>query len=392
MNTLKFKVISLSLLSFLTLFMDPISAFAQSTNKEQKIVTLMENQTINHDYFAAGDQVTINGTINGDAYIAGGKIDINGTINGDLLVAGGQIIIRGRIAQNIGGGGGNITVQGTVGRNLTLVGGNLTVEPSARIAGNAVVAGGNIDILSQVKNLSVAGGNVQISSGVLGDVMAGVGSLAIGSGANIQGDLNYWSEHKATIENGASISGKTTLHITKDHERAKEASKKATRTLTGIAIFFTTVSFFASLFLGLLITAIFPIYSQKATSLIVNKMGTAILVGLAAFILVPVLAISLLITVVGFPAGLILGFFYFTTLYISKIFASMAIGTYLTNVAKFKTSPFWTFVLGLLLYYAVGFIPVIGFLAQAVATLAGMGAIILQKKYYFDTLSTKKLI
>ena len=42
-------------------------------------------------YFAAGDEVLLEGTVNGDVYAAGGMVEIDGTINGDLIVAGGQV-------------------------------------------------------------------------------------------------------------------------------------------------------------------------------------------------------------------------------------------------------------------------------------------------------------
>lgn len=386
---LKLALVLLLLLSVVTL---PVTAFAQTSSREERIVTLNKNQTVNHDYFGAGDQVTINGTVNGDAYIAGGKVDINGTINGDLLVAGGQVTIRGVVAQNIRGAGGNITVLGTVGRNITLAGGNLTIEPSAKITGNAVLAGGNIDILSQVKDLTLAGGNVQVASTVLGNITAGVGRLTVADGADVKGSINYWSEDKANVSNGASVSGQTSFHRTREITTARESSVKAAGILAGLAVFFTIISFLGSLIIGALIIYFLPVYSQKTSALITNNLGTTIIVGLAVLIATPVLAILLMVTLVGFPIAMITLFAYGVMIYLSKIFVAMAIGAYVAKMGKFRLSPFWAFTTGLVLYYILGFIPIIGWLLKLLVLLAGVGAFVMQKKYYFTTLRDKKLI
>ncbi len=391
MNKIKTKLLLVFLLLFLLVGF-PITAFAKGSSREERIVTLNKDQTINHDYFAAGDQVTINGTVNGDAYIAGGKVDINGTVNGDLLVAGGQVTVRGNISQNIRGVGGNITVLGSVGRNITLAGGNLILEPNAKITGNAVIAGGNIDVLSQVNDLTIVGGNAQVSSPVKGNLTAGIGSLTIADGASVKGDVNYWSENKAKIANNATISGQTSFHQTKEISKARESSAKAVGILAGLGIFFTITSFIAALLIGALILYFLPIYSVKTSTLILTQPGTALLVGLGVVIFTPILAIILMITLIGFPIALITLFAYAVTIYLSKIFAAMAIGAYVSKTGKFKTSPFWTFTLGLALYYVLGFIPIVGWLLKLLVLFAGVGAFVIQKKYYFDTLRTKKLI
>ena len=59
----------------------PLSIFAQTNDPTRgKTVILSKDQIIDHDYFAAGDTVTIDGTVNGDAYVAGGQVNINGVI------------------------------------------------------------------------------------------------------------------------------------------------------------------------------------------------------------------------------------------------------------------------------------------------------------------------
>jgi len=387
------KRITLPLLLLFLFVIFPLSVFAQGNSFNGKeTVVLEKSQTVDHDYFAAGRMVTIDGTVNGDAYVAGGQVDINGTINGDLIVAGGQITMRGKVGQNVRGAGGNILILGEVGRNISIAGGNLTLDRDAKIDGNATIAGGNIDVLSQVKNLTIAGGNARIQNGVSGNVMAGVGALDVSQNSIIHGDLEYWSSNPAKISSG-TVLGKTIFHKTQTPENVNKASSKAfAGFIAGVGIFFNIVSFITSLILGLLFIRLLPIYFQKTSDVVKNKFWLSILTGFITLIVTPVFAIILMVTIIGFPLGLISLFAYGVVLYLSKLFAAAALGYWISGKANWKQTPVPTFIIGILVFYLIGFIPVIGWLVKLVAVLAGTGAIILQKKYYYVTLKNKKLI
>ena len=80
------KKLLLIVLGFFLLFsFVALPVFAQ---EKEKMVILSKGETIDRDYFAAGDETQISGTINGDAYVAGGTVIVDGTVNGDLMAAG----------------------------------------------------------------------------------------------------------------------------------------------------------------------------------------------------------------------------------------------------------------------------------------------------------------
>lgn len=384
-------VLSLLLLIILSLF--PLSVFAKTNVlNTQETVVLGKDEVINHDYFAAGNRVIINGTVNGDVYAAGGQIDVNGIINGDLLIAGGQITVRGKVVNNIRGAGGNIFVTGDVGRNLTLVGGNLTLDNNAKLGGNAVLAGGNIDVLSQVNDLTIGGGSVRIGNNVSGNVLAGVGTLDLAENAKLQGNLEYWSGMKARFEPGASVSGVLSFHETKEIERTKVSPQKITGIITGFGIALTIISFLSSLVLGILLLFLAPVYTEKTADIVSRKFWTSLLVGFVTLVMVPIFSIIIMITVIGIPVGFLILVVYGVAFYMSKLFIALAIGKYIKKVFNWKINIMWVFTLGLLAYYLVGIIPVIGWLAKTLVTLVGVGAIVLQGKNYFILLKDKKFL
>lgn len=383
----------LPVIVFIVTLLLPYTVFAAANSSDvEKIVNLGKDQTVNSDYFAAGSRVTIDGTINGDAYVAGGQIDVNGTINGDLLVAGGQITIRGKVSQNVRGAGGNISVTGDIGRNITLAGGNLIIDKTSKIAGNAVLAGGNIDVLSQVRDLSAGGGNLRISGPVLGNVKAGIGMLDVQDGADIRGNLEYWSQNKVNMAQAARISGNTTFHQLQTPEELNAARTQARGLVTGARFFFTALSFLTSLVLGLVIFRIFPVFSQKTAETVTGKFWQSMITGFIALVVIPVAAIILMITVVGIPLGFLVFFGYGLVTYFAKLFVALAVGNFIGMKTDRKFTIAWAFVAGLLIYYILSLIPVVGFLVKLIFLLTGTGAIVLQKKYYYESLREKKMI
>jgi hypothetical protein len=371
MNISKYKYISSFFILFVLLFL-PLAVFADSQMfNARDTVTLSRDQTVNSDYFAAGKRVIIDGTINGDAYIAGGQIDINGNIAGDLLVAGGSITIRGNVNQ-IRGAGGNIIIDGTIGKNISVAGGNVMIDKGTKIDGNVVIAAGNS----------------QIAGNILGDVTAGTGALDLAPGTSIQGNLNYWSNNKANIATEASTIKSITFHQT----NFRQPMLKERKMLSNANGFFQTLGFVSSLIFGIILIWLFPVYSQKLADTISGKFWLSVLIGLISLIVAPIIIFLLLITLIGIPLAILSAFAYGFTLYVSKLFIALAIGRFIATKGKWKINMVWIFIIGFIIYYLVGIIPIVGALMKLIALLAGMGAIIMQKKYYFSTLRDKKMI
>jgi cytoskeletal protein CcmA (bactofilin family) len=378
---------SLFLLCLLLFF--PVRIFAETnTFNSQNVVLLNKGQIVNNDYFAVGSRVVIDGTVNGDAYIAGGQVDINGIINGDLLVAGGKVTVRGVVVRNIRVVGGNVLIEGNAGRNVSLAGVNLTIDKGAKIAGNAVIAGGDSEVLTQVKNLVLAVGTAKVSSNVLGNVTAGVGTLEIASDSTIHGNLNYWSNNKAIIAPGTNIYGTMIFHQT----HYSQPSENTNGLLNGANFFFSIIGFISSLILGILFISLMPVFSYKTADSITHRFWLSLFIGFITFFITPVSIVLLFITIIGIPFAIILLFLFGLMLYIAKLFVAYAFGKYLSSKANWHANPLWVFTIGLALYSLAGIIPIIGGLIKTIVMFVGIGAVAIQLKYYFITLRAKKLM
>lgn len=124
--------------------------------------------------FAAGPAVRVDSPIGRDAHLAGFSVHASGATGGDLYAMG-----------------GDVTLDGAVGGDLTAGGFSLSVGPGASVEGNARLAGGSVSIAAPVRGTLVAsGGAVTLDAPVGGDAWIAADHLAFGPAARIAGQLH----------------------------------------------------------------------------------------------------------------------------------------------------------------------------------------------------------
>ncbi|PIT89126.1 MAG: hypothetical protein COU27_01960, partial [Candidatus Levybacteria bacterium CG10_big_fil_rev_8_21_14_0_10_36_7] len=100
--------------------------------------------------------------------------------------------------------------------------------------------------------------------------------------------------------------------------------------------------------------------------------------GFAALVLTPVAIIILFVTLVGIPLAMIGLFVYLTFLYVARIFVMFWVGEKIFELAKKKARYGWVFVVGLIVYYLVTMLPIVGGLIVFVSTSVGWGAMLIR--------------
>ena len=71
------KLVGIFCLVFAVFILATTAVFAKDP-ESQKIVNVERGTTVDNDYFANGDVVTISGTVNGDVYVIGEKVVVDG--------------------------------------------------------------------------------------------------------------------------------------------------------------------------------------------------------------------------------------------------------------------------------------------------------------------------
>ena len=379
-------------LFFFLLFL-PSFTFAQTINKKE-VVILSKDTTVNENYFAYGEAITVLGTINGDAYIAGGNVLMNGTINGDLLVTGGSVNIDGIVAGDVRAAGGTVHVTGNIDGNITVVGGNVTITKDALVGKGLVAGAGQISIFAPIKGgVTVGAGSALFANEVGGNVIVSAGQLTLSPTASLQGNLTYYSDNIALIQPGTTILGKVNYRkIPIEKDEIKRKSKEVHSLIKGFSFAFKVYTALVGFIIGVILSLLFPRYLKKATDIIQEQSLLTAGVGLVILIGLPIVLVLLAFTIIGIPITIIGFAIYFIYIYLAKIFVALFIGKKLSDRLNWPDSYLLHLTLGFVTWVILTSIPYVGWLAQLAVVVMGLGAIALTKKYYLQTLRSKKLI
>ncbi|MBI2051009.1 MAG: polymer-forming cytoskeletal protein [Parcubacteria group bacterium] len=285
------------------------------------------------DYFSFVAEVRVPEEGARDVVAAGGVVDINNPVAQDVLALGGTVIIQSQVSGDVRLAGKRVVIASDISGNAAVLAQTVEIRPGSTIAGS----------------MEIRAKDVVIEGTILGDAHIAAETL---------------------LQNG-TIGGELTHDPigTPGYERSP------------IAWFFRIISLFGMLVTGLVLVSVTPLLVRYMVRESIKNPGRDILWGVAALALVPIAALVLSLTVIGFPLGVILGTSLFVALYIAKILVGIALGTYLIGAFRGreeaqKASLLWTMVLGIAVLWLVIGIPSIGWLLKLVALVWGLGMLV----------------
>ncbi len=336
-------------------------------------VVIGQGERITDDLYVAAGTFEFNGTADRDVSIAAGEATIGGEIGGSVQLATGQAEITGTIEGSLRVLSGTVRITGQVSGDVVVAGGQLEMPSSGEIGGDLIVAGGTIDIRGRVAG-DVSGYAMQSTLGgtVTGSVDVNTSNLDVLNTARISGPVTYTSRQAADVNANAQLAqgiDQREVNPWGDGENPlSRASGSLLRTLWALVA-------------GALLVIAAP--------RLVNQLGTngrrilrSLAAGVVMLIAVPILAIVLMVTVIGIPAGIVLLVLYFIALYLTQVIAGITIGRFLLPASWNDGSRGFhllAMTLGVVLLGALRLIPVpyIHALTSVVVTIWGAGAVLM---------------
>ncbi len=358
-NKIRIAVGVLLLLGFIML---PVGSLMAA---ERDVVIVGTDETREGSTFLAGDEVRMEGTVNGDLYVAGDTISITGSVNGDIIGFARDLMISGPVKGDVRAGAQKIRFRGPVAGSVTVACETLHFEKQAAVGGD-VIAGcssANVDGLIN-GSLFAAAGDFFLSGSVNRNVNISVGTLNVADGAAVGGNLTYISSTEGFIAPNAKIDGEVVwkpekVEVTATKQKSPWSIKGFLISLVGILIIYWLAK--------KLRPQIWDQLAQPARDRLLATGG----IGLLLLISTPILAILAMITIVGFPLGLIILIVYGILLYISKLVASI----YLADVLRIKYNlerPWLWFAVLVVLMLAVD-LPYVGWIISVAVLALGLG-------------------
>jgi hypothetical protein len=296
-------------------------------------------------------------------------VTVSGRVAEDALVAGGTVDLAGDVGDVLRVAGGSVAVRGHVGGYLAAGGGDVELARSGSVDGGMFVNAGEARVIGVVHGpLEVRGGTVRIDGTVSGPVTIHAGRVVLGSTAVLREGLAYGSSREASIAPGAQVLGATTRLA----ETA--ASGPATIVLQVPAL----VKFLGLLLSGLALVVVFPGFSRSLIAETLAHFRRDAVIGAAVLLLGPVAAVLLAASLVGLPLGVLGGLAYVAMVLFSVIAAGLVLGTLVWRAARNPGQAIvdWkTALVGLALLPAVAWVPLLGWAVFGVLLAASLGSL-----------------
>lgn len=285
-----------------------------------------------------------------------GSVIIEGTVNGDVSGVAGDIVIDGTVNGNVDVAAGSVRIGGTVDGDVAIAAGTVLFREGSTVGGT----------------VEIGAGEVQLNGAIGGDARIGAERITLGDTATIDGSLTY----DGTLEgNRDAVAGA----ITQDSSIGQSALPEFDLFGSWVT---TVYSFAANLLLGVVLVGLFPGFSRGVVDHARDQPLRAGVIGLGLLFAVPIILILLPITIIGIPIALLGGLLFAVAVWIGVIYGRFLLGAVVLSLVD-SANRWLALVIGLLIGALLGFIPLIGGLANFLVFLLGFGgaASLLYRRY-----------
>ncbi len=333
------------------------------------------------EIFTIGDEIDVKGGMENEFIGIGRRITARTDVEGDFIGIGLNVSFSGNAASDVYLVGSTIDVEGTVKGSLTSFGKNVRIN--APVYGNLRASAENITIIGNVKGKTILWGKEIVISGEFDDIVLYGNNLVFAPETVIKGSLTYNTPEEMDLSH-TDIRGeiKWTRPIT---ELAKEKSR--------IDIFKRFYGFLSLLFPAMIMLFFFPNLYRQTASIAGRKFVQSFMAGMSFIILTVITMLVVFITIIGAPLGLIIAFFFFSSIYISRIFPAIFVGRMMLFKMRERTLT-WviaTFI-GIFLFTAISFHPTAKIIINVISIPAGFGALFMGRAGLIKRLRKEKIL
>lgn len=333
-------------------------------------VKLKQEEIADGNIYASCNNMVIDGVVNGDIFAVCKNINISGIVNGDLIAFSENITINGEIKGSVRVAGTKLNVNGTVGHNINALGTEINLSPTSNVIWDVLVAGANGMFNGNIGgNLHGVIGAANISGKVGKNIDLKIdnnqdGGLLITKDAVIAGNLDYSSKQEATIESPSTISGKI------NHQEIKNKEKSPVDYLSKI---FFTLS--ALVLIALVLISLSKKIFYSINDILEKKYWQSALIGLAIFLLTPLVVIFFTFTLIGLPLAIIILFLYLVVIPLAIIFSSFSVSNLIfKKLIKKTVNPYITLITGLLIFALITQLPYVSSFFYLIYIIGGLGS------------------
>jgi cytoskeletal protein CcmA (bactofilin family) len=316
--------------------------------------TVSEGDTLDRSLWAGARTIEIAGTVNGDVFCGAMPLNISGTVKGDVIC-----------------GAQTVNISGTVEGDIRVGAQTITTDSNSKIGGDASFGATDTYLNGSIgRDLAVGGNTVRLYGNVGRDIRGTMNHLNLASTAKVGGGIDYTSNDKINMANGAEVSGKVTQTL-------PDEGKKAWVHLGWLGNALALIFALLLLVTALVITALLPRLVQTVSRQGLERPWWVLLTGFLASIFVPIIIVLLMLTIIGIPLGILLLLGWMMVALTSGLFAANYIGRVIWHTQR---NPLMTVLIGGVVLLILFMIPYVGFFMMLVAFWIGSGMVLLELK------------
>lgn len=338
------------------------------------IVLITEDDVVEGDLYVAANRVIVRGTLDGDLVaIAGQDIRIEGEVTGSVFAIAAEVVVTGTVGGSIRAASPTVDVSGAVGRDLVTLAWSFGFAGEGLVRGDVVVWGWDASSAGAIfGDLEGSMRRLAASGEIGGDVKVSVTELDIPGPLVVEGDLTYRSRDDASGLDHAEVDGIVVRQEPTTPNIRLRALGLAARVV--VAVLLSAVA--------LLVASAWPERTERALDGLRTSPVRSILSGTAVFVS-PLLIVGLAIALFALaPATAALPL---VAALIPVLFATLGVVLVLGFIAgipavawlgsriKRQSTIAGAVGLGSLLVAIVWLIPVVGWVAALLVSIAGLG-------------------
>lgn len=388
------KKIFITMITVFMVALVPLAALTVETDTENSSVGPF-TRTIEDDYLSAGDILSFDGSAE-DVYMFGRIIDFSGDSSESVLLISESNSFSGNIRNNLIATGNDVSISGNVEDTTFFAGSEMTLEESGLIGGDLFGAGGSIDLDGTVKgDVKIAAGFLTITGTIEGDLVFEGSRLVIGENGRINGNLTYSTDRQISADESSRVGGSVEFDPDGFYDYKGYSNDFNSGSLFLWKLFFR-LFFAVSLLVAGMLLLLIP-GTERAFSLNNKKtFWNQTLLGIVPVLCYPIATVLAFIIL---PIGIAMSLAAFPLVIIALILGSTAVGGYIMSLSKKENSSrFVNFLIGIGIYFVLGFIPVLNFFVGAIFLAAGSGVVlskiieISKKAKKDDSYETKEVV
>lgn len=326
--------------------------------------TLVIDQPVDSDLYAASREVEVLSSVDGDVVAAGQLVTVNGPVTGDVLAAAQDVEIQSSVSDDVRAVGQTVRVTSPISGHIVAAGQTVTI--SQEVGDWAWLAGDTVEVLGNVGgDLRIRAREVVIDAQILGNVEAVGNVLNLGPNGAVSGDLVWRSDNAADISPDARIDGELIeepLPGFIDELSTGETYSLPLNTIVAVIVLF------------LLFSRALRVSAERVAA----RPGRTLLLGAVVFLATPTLAIALFFTGIGVWLGFAVLFVYFAVLLLGVLTGLFVASDVVLRAARERPALWQSLAAIFVTVVVVGLlakIPWVGSALVVAILLSGVGAL-----------------